>query len=122
MDYAALIAQMDERRAQWLDGLPGEPGKRLRVLRPLETDLDKLRGPSLRSLAEAMAEFVTDWAGFTEADFIGAAHGSDAVVAFNRSLFARWMRDRMDIATFVGEQIRRLLDEHRAEKDQVRKN
>ena len=121
MDYTAIIAQMDEQRARWHD-LPDMPGKRLRLLRPLETDVDKLGGTSLHRLADALAEFVTDWAGFTEADLVGASQGSDAVIPFDRRLFARWMRDRLEVTTFVGEQVHAAIQAHRAEREQARKN
>lgn len=122
IDFAALIAQMDEQRALWLDLAKLLPGKRLRYLRPLETDVDRLRGTHLRDLAEALAEFVTDWTGYTEADFLGNSQGSDAPVPFNRALFVRWVRDRMDVVAELGSAIRGAVEAHRQAKDAAAKN
>ena len=122
MDCAALIARMDEQRAQWLDDLPGHAGKRLRVLRPLETDLDQLRANTLRDMAQGLSEFVTDWEGFAEADLVGAAFGSDEVVPFDRALFVRWVRDHTEVVAALGEAIKAAIDAHREAKDQSRKN
>lgn len=120
-DFAALIARMDEQRAQWLD-LSGYPGRRLRYLRPLETDLDQMRVSTLRDMAASAAEFVDGWSGFTEADMLGSAIGSDQPVEFHRGLFLRWVRDRTDVLAELGEAIKATLDAHRQAKDQSRKN
>lgn len=121
MDFASIIAAMDEQRAAWLD-LPGMPGKRLRYLRPLETDVDRLRGVRMRDLAEALAEFVSDWAGFTEADFLGAREGSDAPAPYNRALFTRWMRDRMDVAVALADAVKAAVEAHREARTDATKN
>ncbi len=122
MDFAALIAQMDDQRARWIDDLPDLPGKKLRVMRPLETDLDQLRTTTLRGMAEGIAPFVVGWAGFTEADFVGASQGSDAEVPFNAALFVRWLRDRMPVVAALGEAIKASIDTHREAKEAARKN
>lgn len=152
MDYTALIARMDEQRAQWLDihealvanierlrlaaDSPEEvkaldqhladaakyQGLRLRFLRPLETDTHGMRVKTLRDVTESSAEFVVDWSGFTEATLLGAAVGSDQVVPFHRPLFVRWLRDRTDVVAALGEAIKAAVDAHVAARDQSRKN
>src|SRR5574343_637511 len=120
MDYTALIARMDEQRAQWLD-LVDFPGKRLRFLRPLETDIHGMRAKTLRDIAESAAEFVDDWSGFTEATLLGDAVGSDQPVAFHRALFVRWLRDRTEVVAALGEAIKASIDAYVAARDQSRK-
>lgn len=120
MKPAELIAKLDEQRTRWVD-LPD--GKRLRVMRPLETDADRLTGHrSLGSLAEALCTFVVGWSGFTEADLLGAALGASDEVAFDAALCLRVLRDRGDYVVTLGDEIRAMVKAHRDAKDAAAKN
>lgn len=94
MNTADLIARMDAQRSQWVD-LPG--GKRVLVRRPLEADFRTLPldpDTPLYAWRPAVAEFVADWEGFTEADLLGAAIGASDAVPFSEALWERVLADR----------------------------
>lgn len=116
MDSAALIARMDAQRERWVD-LPD--GKRVKIQRPLEADFVRLRGGVT---VEHVAEFAGDWAGFTEADLLGAAIGSSDALAFSPALWSRVVRDRVAYVGPVAEAIVAAITEHLQQQSDIAKN
>jgi hypothetical protein len=116
MDADKLIAQLDEQRTRWAD-LPG--GKRVQFRRPLETEFHKFRGGVE---VQHVAEYVCGWSGFTEADILGAAIGSDQTVPFNSRLWDRVARDRLDYVAAVATAIVDAITDYLQQRDATAKN
>lgn len=113
---AALIAQMDAQRQQWVEL---EPGKRVRFQRPLETEFYRFR---LGVTVDHICEYVNGWEGYTEADLLGAAIGSSDDVEFDSALWARLARDRSEYIAPVARAIADAITAHLAAKDSAAKN
>jgi hypothetical protein len=112
----SLIARMDAQRTHWAE-LP--EGKRVQFRRPLETEFGAYRGGVT---VEHVAECACGWSGFTEADLLGAAIGSDEPVQFNAALWSRVMRDRVDFMQPVAQAIAKAIGDHLLAKDAAAKN
>lgn len=111
----SLLARMDAQRTHWAD-LPD--GKRVQFRRPLETEFGRFReGVGV----EHVAECVCGWDGFTEADLLGAALGSDAAVTFDPALWSRVMRDRVDYMQPVAQAIAKAIGDHLQAKEAAAK-
>lgn len=129
MSAADIIAKLDAQRTRWLD-LPGDDGdgeggkkRRLQVMRPLETDADRMAGRRLLGdLAEALCEFVVGWEGFSEADILGPKHGSAEPLPFDRALCLRIVRDRTDYVVALGVELKTAMQARLAEKAEAAKN
>ena len=116
MDFAALIARMDQQRTQWV-ALPD--AKRVQFMRPLETDFARFRaGVSV----ELICECVCGWEGFSEADLLGAAIGSSDPLPFDAALWTRVARDRIEYMPPIAEALVTSITEHLKAKDDVAKN
>lgn len=116
MDEPTLLAKMDEQRKRWT-ALPD--GKRVQFRRPLETELGRFRaGVDV----EHLCEYVCGWEGFTEADLLGPAIGSDSKVEFSSALWARLVRDRIDYVHPVAQAMVDAITEHLAIKAATAKN
>lgn len=103
---AALIARMDEQRSRWV-ALPD--GKRVQVRRPLQTEMRAyVSGVSV----DQAVQQVCAWEGFSEADLLGAAIGSSDPLPFDRALWDRIARDRVDYIRAVAGTIADLLNEY----------
>lgn len=109
-----LIARIREQRMKWVD-LQGKPGKRVRIIRPTETEqsLHFFKDERLVVGVEQVRQYVVDWEGFTEADLLGAAVGASDPVAFSSELWAEVVSDK---ARWVRQLAQDMLDqivEHR---------
>jgi hypothetical protein len=116
MDEAALLARLDEQRKHWAE-LPD--GKRVQFRRPLETELPRFAGGVT---VEHLCEYACGWAGFTEADLLGAAIGADDKVDFSPALWSRLVRDRVDYVQPVAVAMVNCITEHLASKAATAKN
>lgn len=87
---SALIARMLAQREQWVDL---QPGLRVRVRRPAETAIPRLRHGITTDDAAAAC---VDWQGFSEATLLGAAVGSADPLRFDAALWLEVLRDRAD--------------------------
>ena len=112
----SLLARMDAQRKHWVD-VPG--GKRVQFMRPLETEFPGYRNGVT---VEHVAACVCGWQGFTEADLVGAAHGSDAAVEFDPALWARAMRDSIDLMQPVAQASADAIGDHLKARDAAAKN
>lgn len=113
---AELIARLLAQRERWVDL---EPGKRVRIRRPAESDIGRFaRGVSVDQIAAT----VVGWEGFTEVDVLGASQGSSSAVEFDSGLWAELMRDRMDWFDTAASAVMEAIREHMASREAARKN
>lgn len=112
----ALVAKLLAARESWFEL---EPGKRLKIRRPAEVQMAELRrGISV----EDLGEFVIDWEGFSQADLLGAAIGSDAVVPFDADVWKVAVADRNKWFNAAAREVIRLMTEHLQSKAEAEKN
>ncbi len=122
MDLKQIIARMAEQRSRWVEVAPG---KQVRVLRPVESDLpnfiERLDGEVYWSCSFAQIKSVVDaWKGFTEADLIEG--GADDEVPFSPELWVAVVGDRVAYAAPVRTAVIELISEHRHSLDSIEKN
>ena len=116
MDTAALIARMQEQRSTWVP-LPG--GQRVRLLRPVESELHRfIAGVNV----EDVCRHADGWDGFTEATLLGPAIGASDPLPFNAELWAAYVRDRVDVAKVCVTALAKLISDHLERKDSAAKN
>ena len=102
-----LITRLREQRMKWVE-LAALPGKRVRIIRPTETELPEFfQGGRLTVGLDHVKRYVVDWEGFTEADLIGAALGASDPVPFDAALWAEVVADQ---STWVRQLAQDLLD------------
>lgn len=121
-----LVAQLRKRREVWVD--VGD-GRRIKFLRPLEAEHKKLLKFDGKGTATEWAVdvaevclFVEDWSGFTEANILGPAIGSDQIVPFDKELFAEMVSDRSEWIAKVARAILDSVIDHLLAKGDVAKN
>ena len=121
MDQSALIAKLDAQRSRWVDL---EPGKRVRVRRPLATDDFSIfrAGSPLTQMAGMAAHYVSEWDGFSEAALLGEALGSADPLPFDAEVWGRVVRDRPEWVVKVVESIKTQREEHEAAQETTEKN
>lgn len=119
---AALIKQLREARMRWVD-LPAE-GKRVRIIRPTETELLQqfLRDGRITAGIEQAKAFVVDWEGFTGADIVGPAVGSSDPIAFDQPLWAEVVSDRLEWVGAVTQELVQLITDHHTARAADTKN
>ena len=78
-----LVARVLAQRECWVD-LGG--GLAVRIRRPDALARARMAGMDRSAVIEAAIASAVNWRGITEASVLGAAHGSDAVVAFVRPI------------------------------------
>lgn len=113
---AALIERMSEQRRTLCEV---EPGVSLRVLRPPETEMPRLRAGLTVDL---LCEYVDGWAGVTEAVLLGADQAAPVEVAFDVEVLRHAMRDRGDWATKVADAIRKSIADYLEAREVTAKN
>ena len=120
MDVQALLAKMAEQRAHWVE-LPGTgtPPKRLQFHRPPEVELPNLMG-GVR--IDHLVQYACGWAGFTEADLLGAAVGGSDAVPFHRDLWAAWVRDHSAVLPAVSQALADAITKHLESREGIAKN
>jgi len=92
MSPADILARMDEQRAIWVE--LGD-GRRVKMHRPLETEMPRLvRGVSVQDVCDCAC----GWTGFTEATLLGPAVGAADEVPFDAGLWERYVRDDAEAA------------------------
>ena len=124
MSPEQLIAAAKAGRAEWF---PIAEGKRVRIQRPSEYETRQLfsrddDGKSFRIEVDLpeVKKYVTDWEGFTEADFTAA--GSSDAVPFNAELWAIWIEDRRTENFAVANKIIGMVLAHEEAKVATAKN
>jgi hypothetical protein len=73
-------------------------------------------------LRQAAREVVVGWRGFTEADILGPAIGSDTPVEFDPDLFIEWATDDLMMLADVSNKAVQAFIDHRDKKAAAEKN
>lgn len=97
MDASKLIAKALEQREAWVD--LGE-GKRIKLRRPPAAEMFAFGRATTPGLFLRTA---VGWEGFTEADVLGAAVGSDSAIAFDVELWVVLALDKIEWIAKVSE-------------------
>ncbi len=116
MSPEQLIAKLLAQRESWVEV---EPGRRIKVRRPDESEMVDFRGGMSVDL---MLRHVVGWEGFTEADILGASVGASDPVAFDAALFATIARDHMAWFEPISIEIATRIAEHWRAKEATAKN
>lgn len=116
-----LLAQMRDKRKRWVE--LGD-GRAVQVIRPTEVELARhfLRGGRVVVEPEVLVQFTCDWRGFTEADLLGAAVGSEDAVPFHQDLWAEVVSDKSEWLNKAASALIELMTEHLATVEAEAKN
>lgn len=114
----AIVAKMRSARRLTVEVAPG---RRVHLLRPREEQILAIWKAGVVTPDDVCAA-AEGWEGFTEADLLGPALGSDAVVAFLPETFSEWARDRMDAMTQMAAAIGEAISAHFARRAAAEKN
>lgn len=111
-----LIEAMLAQREQWFDVAPG---KRIRLRRPPQAQMHRLR----EALgARDWATYATGWEGFTEADFLPPGVGASTPVPFAAELWATLLEDNVAWLPTITSGIVGMVTAHLQEQEQTAKN
>ena len=129
MSQAVLIQRLQAQRESWCELEPaadGQPAKRVRLRRPVETEISEMRsqpGKSmLQVITESVCRYAVGWEGITEADLLGPAQGSSDAVPFSPELWVEVVRDRMEWVDAAGAHLMQQVAEHLERKASAAKN
>jgi hypothetical protein len=111
---AELVAALLAARETWLEL---EPGRRLRVRRPVEGLLGELRRNGIFGYCDA----VVDWDGFTERDVLGEA-AEPVPLPCEPELVRQLVADRGDWLGALIDHLRAQIEAHAAASEARRKN
>lgn len=119
-----LIDQLRAQRKTWVDL---EPGKRVQIMRPPESEIGKFLHledgqKHMRAELDQVVKYVTGWDGITEADLLGAAVGASDAVLFDAVLWAEVVADRGDWLKLVAQALLDAIVKHFEAKAQAEKN
>jgi hypothetical protein len=110
------IARLRAQRESWFEL---EPGKRLKIRRPAETEFGALvRGVGL----EHVKSCVVGWDGFTEVDLYGSEVGASDEVPFDTDLWAEYIADRAKHAGAVSQKIAEVISQYLADRKEAQGN
>ena len=117
----ALIKKLRDARSDWV-GLPHPdfPDLKVKVERPAESEFYESMKVTPR--AQLVAEVVADWAGMSEAVFLGAAVGSTDEIPFDEALWAFVSKDRLDWIEVVTQKATEMVSAHLVRKSEDQKN
>lgn len=91
---------LQQQRRNWLEV---EPGKKVRVVRPLAAQMGRF---VVGVTVDHAAEFVDGWEGYSQADFLGSAVGTSDALDFDAELWGEYVRDNPHISAKVVTAIR----------------
>ena len=107
---------MQEQRAFWTQ-LPG--GQRVRMLRPVESDLYRhAHGVTV----DAVCTAACGWEGFSEATLLGAAIGASDPLPFDAALWSAYVRDNVAAAKVCVNALAEAISQHLLSQDETAKN
>lgn len=112
----SLVERLRAARESWCEVAPG---KRVRLRRPLEWEMQRFRGGI--SL-ELVLEFVVGWEGFTEADLLPAGVGGPAVAEFSTAAAREALGDRHEWFNAVTNALTEAMRAHMAARESTTKN
>lgn len=111
----ALLAQMRAQRDRWVEL---EPGLRVKVRRPHELAVFRMRGGVE---IDHLVDHVVDWDGFTSATLLGAEVGSSDQLAFDARLWREAVSDRGRWAITVTDAMLAAVEEHNTRREAAEK-
>ena len=116
MDASKLIAKALEQRESWveLDGV-----RKVKVRRPPAAEMFAF---GRATSPELFLRSVVGWEGFTEADVLGSAVGSDSAVAFDVELWHVLALDQIEWIGKVSEALVTAIKSYLDTQDAARKN
>lgn len=119
-----LINQLRAQRQSWVDL---EPGKRVQIMRPPESEIGAFLRvengrKSMMADLDQVVKFTTGWEGITEADLLGASVGASDAVPFDPALWAEVVADRGDWLKAVAQALLDAIVKHFDAKAQAEKN
>ena len=122
-------ARMLAARREWFE-LDEPPRRALQLQRPGTTAQMRYRSAiadaSDDSRIDALVKIATiavaDWRGFTEADLLGSAIGSDVAAPFAADVFTLWMDDNFDVLSRIVTRVFEMVRDHDAKREDVAKN
>lgn len=94
------------------------PGKQLRLRRPLEAHMHKLREITV----ERVAEHVVGWEGVTEQDLLPPGVGGSDAAEFSPELIVEVLADKPDWAQAAVAKLVEMVNAHFAAKGEAAKN
>lgn len=112
----SLAQRLLAQRQHWVETAPG---KKVSFLRPRETEFGQLAGGVT---AEHVCQYVTGWAGYTEADVLGPTHGANDPAPFSPELWAEYVRDRVELLSTVAHEISAVVTAHINKRAEDAKN
>lgn len=122
-----ILQQLRKRRERWVD--VGD-GRRVKFLRPTETDFPKMlkideasQKATWNVTIDHVKMFVVDWEGFSEASLLGSDIApADQMVPFDPELFAEVVGDDADWVVKIANAILQSIVETFAKKEEKAKN
>lgn len=134
VDKSALLRRMRERRMAWVvlepasigtKDEPGQPEKRVRIIRPSEVEIGRhlvRDGGKLGVDFEDVVRFTVDWQGFTEVDLLGRGIGATDALGYDADLWAELLANRSDWLSKAGQHILDAVVAHVEAQAEARKN
>lgn len=124
MSTNVLLAQLRKRREKKVD--LGD-GKSVTFLRPPESEMVQMLGGDGETRTwtvglDQVRKYVVGWAGFTEADLLGAGIGGSDPVEFNAELWLEVCADDIAWINQIGSAILSSVVEHLSAKEETAKN
>ena len=116
MDAKTLIAKALEQREQWID-LGG--GKRVKMRRPAAAEMFSF---GRATTPDTFLRTIVGWDGFTEADILGGAVGSDAAVKFDLELWLVLALDNVEWMGVVSEAVVDAIKAYLEQRETATKN
>lgn len=113
---ASIAERLLAQRQHWVEVAPG---KRVRYLRPRETEFASLYGGIT---PEHVCQQVNGWEGFTEADLLGSAVGASDPAPFSTELWAEYVLDKTDVLAQVAGAIGEAVNQHLKTRADAAKN
>ncbi len=106
MNANNVLQQLQRSREDWIEI---EPGLRVKVRRPTETDLARFyNGVTV----ELLCETLVDWEGFTEAKLLGSSVGSSDPLPFDADLAKEVISDHADWSATAAHGLVDLIAKH----------
>lgn len=109
---AQILAQRESR-------LELQPGKSVVVRRPSEYEMV---APKSGTSLDFILRYVVGWDGYTEADLLGQAVGSDQPVGWDPAVFAVYLTDRMADIRAIDTHLGGLITAYAKQRESVAKN
>lgn len=119
---AELLRQSKLKRSKWYE-LDDPPRRAVQIRRPQEGELFDMRGSrTAQDVVDLLSAAAIDWRGFTEADILGEAVGSQDAAEYSPELFAEWVFDHVDVLMNLAGRVIDDAKKHVADREAAAKN